>query len=332
MSGSVTIRDVCRETGVSVATVSRVLNNQPKVSKEKRAFVLEAIRRLGYTPNALARSLSKSRTDTLGVLLGQELSDNAVNVLRGIEMEAHARAFRVLLGRASADASSNEGGGALVDGLIVLDPMMSRQTIAAMHLRGRPLVMVQNRAGEASVSTVCASDEQGAYVGLKHILSMGHRKLLLISGPPGGEDSVLRMKGCDRALREFKLSPEEAAMMIGRYSPREALTAFREYRTRRGLPRAVFAFGDETAMAVMKELRVTGVRVPDEVAVIGFGGAEAGDYMGLTTIRVPTTAMGVEAVRVLAERIRDPQMKAAHIVMPCELVIRESCGGACNAS
>ncbi len=322
------MRDVCRETGVSVATVSRVINKQPKVSAARRKLVLEAIQRLGYTPNALARSLSRSRTDTVGVLLGQELSDSIVNVVRGIEIEAHTRGLHLLLGRASAGTSSDELGEALVDGLIVLDPMMSRQTISRMRSRGRPLVMIQNHAGEASVSTVCAADEQGAYLGLKHLLSMNHRKLLLISGPPGGEDSVLRMKGCDRVLREFKLSPEEAAMMIGRYSPREALTVFQEYRARRGLPRAVFAFSDDTAMAVMKELRVTGVRVPEQVAVVGFGGGVAGEYMGLTTISVPMMEMGREAVRVLAESIRDPQTKAAHIVMPCELVIRESCGGA----
>jgi LacI family transcriptional regulator len=314
-----------------VATVSRVLNNQPKVSKRTREAVHAAMKRLGYTPNAVARSLSRSRTDTIGVIFRQIASGFYADVMCGIEMECRARGLHMLITTSDRSAPQrlydcDQMGEARVDGVIVLDSTMDRETISRVRSFGRPLVMIQNRCGEASASTVSTADEQGAYLALKHLLSLGYRRLLLISGPPAAEDSSLRIKGCQRALAEFQVSEEEAAMIIGHYSSQEALASFREYRARRGLPRAIFAFNDDMALAVMKELRGTGVGVPEEVAVVGFDGLDAADFMGLTTVRIPMMEMGKQAVGILAERMADPDRNAAHIILPCELIVRGSSG------
>jgi LacI family transcriptional regulator len=333
MRAKYTIMDICRETGLSIATVSRVLNDSPKVTRETRQKVQAAILKLGYTPNAAARHLSGKGTNAIGVIFHQMTSGFYSLVMSGIELAARSASLRVLITIAHHEDPErphyydmlNE---ARIDGLIVLDSTLDPKTISKLKSYDRPMVLIQKASDDPAVATVCSANEEGGYLAVKHLLSLGYRDLLLVKGPDEAEDSHLRMEGCRRALKESGLSPERVPTIMGRYSAHEALMAFRAYREKHGLPRALFSFNDDMALAIMKELRLTGVKVPEEVALVGFDGIDAADYMGLTTVQMPMVDLGQEAVRLLVARLRRPVGPAAHVVKPCALVVRESCGGA----
>lgn len=324
-----TIMDVCKATGVSIATVSRVLNNSPRVLPETRAKVLAAIEKLGYKPNAAARNLSARRADALGVIFHQMTSGFYATVMSGIELEARSQGYHVLITLAHhADPERTRYYDMLdearVDGLIVLDSTLDAPTIAKLKSYGRPIVLIQKTSADPALATVCSANEDGARAVVEHLLSLGHRDLLLVTGPPEAEDSNLRMEGCARALREHGLSPDDARTICGKYSAHEALMAFRRQREEKGLPRAIFCFNDDMALSIMKELRITGVPVPESVAVVGFDGLDYADYTGLSTVQVPMMDLGREAVRLCIERLRNPAAPARHLVLPCPLVVRES--------
>ncbi|MBN1269845.1 MAG: LacI family DNA-binding transcriptional regulator, partial [Kiritimatiellae bacterium] len=304
-NGKSTILDICREAGVSVATASRVLNHSPKVTEETRRKVLAAVAKLGYTPNAAARRLVGKNANALGVIFHQMTSGFYASVMSGIEVEARGRGYHVLITLAHhADPERTRYYDMLdearVDGLIVLDSTLDATTIERLKTYERPIVLIQKASDDPEIATVCSANEEGACTAMRHLLSLGRGgRLLLVAGPVEAEDSDLRMQGCNRALAEHDLSLEDVDVIVGRYSAVDALEAFREYRDKQGLPAGIFAFNDDMALAIMKELRVTGVKVPAETAVIGFDGIEAADYMGLTTIEMPMMDLGREAVRLL---------------------------------
>ena len=330
--GPVTIRDICAHTGFSVATVSRAMNNKPKVSKEARATIFKAIRDLGFTPNAIARMLSRKQTDIIGVIFHQMTSGFYATVMSGIDLEARSRRLHVLSTIVHHADPERDGyydmvGEARVDGLIVLDSTMDAPTLERLKSYRRPLVLIEPSINDPRISTISSANEQGAYLAVRHLLKLGYRDLLLVLGAPEACDTRLRLSGCRKALAEQGLSMRRVDTITGYYSAHEAVVAFRKYlRERKKRPRAIFSFNDDMALSIMKELRLTGVRVPDEVAVVGYDGIEAADYMGLTTIRTPMLEMGHEAVKLLAARIENPAAKATHVVLKGELIVRESCG------
>lgn len=331
----VTIRDVCREAGVSVATVSRVLNGSPKVTDNTRRRILRTIHRLGYTPNAAARNLSGRKSNTVGVIFHQMTSGFYASVMSGIELEARTCGFHVLMTIAHhMDPDRTQYYDMLdearVDGLIILDSTLTDEMIENLKSYNRPIILIQKRSDDPAIATVSSANEDAAYTAVRHLLSLGYESLLLIEGSAEAEDSALRMNGCRRAIRDARLPQENVSVITGKYSAHEALQSFRRYRLDHPLPRAVFAFNDDMALSVMKELRVSGVKVPEEVAVMGFDGIEAANYMGLSTMRMPMMEMGREAVRQLVAKLKNPGAPSHHVVKDCDLTIRESCGAVAN--
>lgn len=334
--GKPTILDICRETGVSVATVSRVLNNSPRVTDETRRKVLDAVQRVGFKPNAAARHLSGKRARAFGAVFHQMTSGFYASVMSGIHLEARTQGYHLLVTlahhadpqRASYYDMLDE---ARVDGLIVLDSTLDREALLKLQSYNRPIVLIERTSTDPALASVSCANREGARAAVAHLLSLGYRDLLLVTGPPEAEDSGLRMDGCTDALRKARLPPGTAKTIAGNYSAHDALLAFRAFRHEHGLPRAVFAFNDDMALSIMRELRLTGVRVPGEVAVMGFDGIEAAEYMGLTSVQMPMLDMGREAVRLLIDRIRRPGTPAKHVLKDCRLVVRESCGGSTSS-
>lgn len=325
-----TLKDVCREALVSEATVSRVINNSPLVHERTRKRVVEVINRIGYTPNAAARNLSRSKTDVIGVIFHQMTSGFFAQVMDGIDRAAVRNGYHLLCSFTRDDAEPDKTCFGMfdemrVDGMIILDPCMSNELIEKFKAYRRPIIMIQNENKDPAIRSVSVDNEGGAYKGMKHLLSLGYRDLLIIRGPDGAQDAQLRLQGCERALQE---TPDVKTRYIdGFYSPVDALAAFRADRDKNGLPRAVFALNDSMALSVLKELQKTGVRVPEQVAVIGFDGIECADYVGLTTIQTPMRAMGEEAVRLFLEEVAGDKEKSKNRQLKTELIVRHTCGG-----
>lgn len=276
-------------------------------------------------------SRREKKPSTLGVVFHELTSGFYSLIMTGIDLEAFKLGYQLLITvskplmpgqRSPYDILEK----ARVDGLIVLDATLTPETLARLKDSGRPMAIIQNTFSDDAISAVVADNIGGAYQAMKHLLGQGYRKLLIVAGSPAVEDSDLRMRGCEKALAEYGMTINDVGVIVGDYQASEALHALRNYRERHGLPRAIFAFNDEMALAILKEFRQRGIQVPDEVAVVGFDGIDAADLMGLTTVKVPMVDIGREAIRLVAERIENPAVPPRHVVKETTLVIRESCG------
>lgn len=328
----ITQKHVARAAGVSEATVSRVLNQSPLVHENTRRRVLEAIRRLGYAPSAAARNLSRNRTDVIGVVFHQMSTGFFASVMSGIDAAARARGYHLLTAFSrdtveERDICYRMLDEARVDGLIVLDAALSDETIARLKSYRQPFVLIQREPDDPSVNTIAVDNQGGAYRALKHLLALEYTRLLILRGPPGAQDAQLRLAGCAEALREAGRDVS-CDYIDGFYNAERATEAFLAYRREHDLPRAVFALNDAMALAVLKLLRSEGVRVPEQVALVGFDGIESAEYVGLTTVQTPMEALGEGAVRILLDHLQDPSRPADKVRLPVQLVVRATCGGA----
>jgi DNA-binding LacI/PurR family transcriptional regulator len=327
-----TLKDVCREALVSEATVSRVVNNSPLVQQRTRDRVQQAIRKLGYTPNAAARNLSTNRTDVIGVVFQLMSSGFFAQVMAGIEEAARETGYHLLSAFTHADLDPSKTYFRMfdemrVDGVIILDQSLSNSFVNQLRQYHRPVVMIQRDLTDPQISSIAVENRQAARAAMKHLLSLGYDDLLVIRGPAGAQDAQLRLEGCRDALGELGRPTTICHYIDGFYASQPALEAFRGFCGKRGVPRAVFALNDAMALAILKELRTTGVRVPDQVAIVGFDGLDTAEYVGLTTIETPMTELGKGAVRLFLKRIESPDAPAEHLDLPCKLVVRATCGG-----
>lgn len=327
-----TLKDVCREALVSEATVSRVINNSPLVQDQTRRRVLDAIKRLGYTPNAAARNLSRSKTDMVGVVFHQMSSGFFAQVMAGLDKGARENGYHLLSAFTRDELDPSKTYCRIfdemrVDGVVILDPSLSPEFLEQLKGYRRPVVMIQRDSDDAEISTVSVENQKGAFTAMKHLLSLGYRDLLVVRGPSGSQDAQLRLAGCQQALAEAGAQKVSCRYIDGFYSPLNAQEAFREFRAKNGLPRAIFALNDAMALAILKDLRSTGVRVPDEVAIVGFDGVDCSDYVDLTTIETPMSALGEGAISLFLERMRNPDGPAQHRSLATSLVVRGTCGG-----
>lgn len=320
--------DVAREARVSRATVSRVISNHPLVSDATRRRVRMAMQRLGYTPNTLAQQLVRGRTDTICVVMSSIAPGFFADVMHGIGTAARRVGYVTTFVLGTLDDERRliyrelvAGGRA--DGLIILEPWLPRERIAELEELGKPVVLVQEETESRRVSSVAVDNRGGGRSGMQHLLGRGYRDVLLVTGPPAAQDAYERCEGCDEAVRAAGVHCT-VRRVNGEFMPDYALPQFTRFVRKNGMPRAVFAHNDAMAIAVLRELRRRSVRVPQEVAVMGFDGIEAAEYFDLTTVATPLFEIGEKSVDVLAAMLRDQSAGAQHVRLATSLTIRSS--------
>lgn len=329
-----TLKDVCREASVSKATVSRVINNKACVSAKIRATVLSAIKKLNYTPLATARDLSRSKRDTLGIVFQDLTAGFLLTVFRGVMHVAAGTGYNVITALSTTDEDEyalpkrllGEG---RVDGLIWLDPRLSSKTIGQIKECGIPFVLIQRDIGDPDINSISIENTHGAYLACSHLLKLGRRRLLFVTGPENNEDSRERLAGAKQALAEFNVPFSPDKVLVGHHVGPHAVKAFSDYLAQgHPLPDAIFAFNDNMAIALLQWMKKTGIRVPKDVALVGFDGIEESEYLGLTTVETPMYEVGTLAAQILLDSITDPsgQRKARQIILRGHLRVRETCG------
>lgn len=326
-----TLKDVCRDALVSEATVSRVINGSPLVHQRTRERVMDVIKKLGYTPNAAARNLSRSKTDTIGVVFHQMSSGFFAQVMAGIDKAARENRYHILCAFTHLETEPGKTCTSMfdemrIDGMIILDPALNKPLLNDLKSYRKPIVLIQCDSHDRDISSINVQNRRGAHAAVAHLLNLGYKDLLVVRGPAGAQDAQLRLEGCEQALKE-KGPGVTCRYIDGHYDPQDAVEAFRKYRAKHGLPRALFALNDAMALAILKDLRTDGVKVPEQVAIVGFDGVDTADYVGLTTIETPMNALGEGAVRLFLKRLEAPDQPAEHIQLETRLVVRNTCGG-----
>jgi LacI family transcriptional regulator len=329
-----TIAEVCDALGVSTATVSRVLNNKPGVGAELRKKVLAGVKELNYVPRAAARHLSSAKSDTLGIAFQDLTAGWLLTIFRGIISRAAGR-YHVITSISVREGDEFEVPSRLlaerrVDGLIWLDPRTPPQLIKRMKSQSVPFVVLQRQIADPDINTISIDSSQGAREAVSHLLNCGYRKLLFLTGPQDDADSLRKLDGAQQALKEFNVELPTQNILEGHHGGAHAVRAISEYvAAGHPMPEAIFAFNDAMAIAVLHWLRGRAIRVPQDVAIIGYDGIDEAKHVGLTTFETPMYEMGVLATQVLMDLIDLPatERKAKQLVLKGTLVIRDT-GGA----
>jgi len=327
------LADVCKEVGASTASVSRALNNMPGVGAKLKQRILTAVKELNYVPKAAARNLSSARNDTLGIVFQDLTAGWLLTVFRGIMSQAIGR-YHILTALSTRFGDEFELPRRLlaerrIGGLIWLDTRATVRMVREMAEQQIPIVVLQRRINVPGVSTVVIEGMQGAAEATRHLLRLGYRRLVVIAGQEDSEDSERKMEGVRQALQEsgIEISPDD--ILRGHHVGALAVEALSAYLAKgKALPEAILAFNDDMAIAVLNWLRKRGVRVPEDVALVGFDGIPEAEAYGLTTVDTPMYEMGMLATQLMIEHVESaPSARMSrNVILNGTLHIRETCG------
>ena len=330
---NVTITEIAAQCGVSAQTVSRVVNNRPDVSAATREAVEKAIANSGYQPSAIARGLVRRRSQTLGVIVAGLRDFGVSQILNGIAEQSQAAGYGLLL-REIADANAPELAPVVdmlishqVEGIIFATPSHDWTIRLADEIPKQcPPAIFLKREASPSRTTIGIDNTGGAITAVEHLLALGRTRIAHISGPARWLEARQRVLGWQQTLEKAGLTAHR--LVEGNWSSVSGQDAFRLLLERHPDIDAVFASNDQMALGVLREASDRGIRIPDDLAVIGFDGmSEASQFTpSLTTIAQPLTAIGGAAVERLLREIEGDEDAApgADIVMPTQLIVRES--------
>ncbi len=329
----VTIRDVARKAGVSIATVSRVFNGSSRVSPTSSRNVRAAAKRLDYWPHGGARSLTTSHTHAIGVLLPDLFGDFFSEVIRGIDQAARAENYQILVSSSHADTEEMLAAARFmqgrIDGLIAMVPDKGSAAAIRRIARRFPVVLLNPRFDVAGCGTVSIANYEGACAAVEHLIQLGHRRIAILKGPAGNVDAEERLRGYQKALRDAGLRPEPELELQGDFSQAGGHRLAPALLRLVPRPTAVFAANDCMAVGLLSALRDVHIEVPRDLAVTGFDDIAISRYLNppLTTVRVEPQVLGQRATHALIASIRVPGTQPpAHAVLPAALVVRVSCG------
>ncbi len=331
---SVTITDVARRAGVSMKTVSRVMNAEPHVREEVREKVLRIARELRYRPKISARSLAGARSYQVGFVLSYA-SPYVLHAQLGALRACHQRGFHLVVEQieaASPDLAAEMEAltnGLAVDGMILLPTVCDNQVVLeALDRAGIPYVRVAPATDPDRGASIEVDDEGAAGIITDHLLDLGHRRIGLVQGPPGHVASVRRLEGYRKALAARGIEPLPDLLQEGAFFYASGLAAAERLLVLPEPPTAIFASNDEMALAVMAKAQSKGLNIPRDLSVAGFDDiASAGMvWPGLTTMRQPMADMAAAAAEIIIAGAGKgaPPASARAPPFDCELVIRES--------
>jgi LacI family transcriptional regulator len=335
---SASIKEVALKAGVSIATVSRVINDKGPVAVETRQRILAAIEQLRYVPHGAARSLITNQTDTIGVLLPDLYGEFFSEVIRGIDLAARRSGFHVLISGFHSDRAEIEAVlralRGRVDGLIVLSPDVDAQGLRRNLPETLPVVLlntrVKGREG-AAFDAINVDNYGGAFAMARHLASLGHRRIALICGPAENADARERLRGYRDAQRAEGIAPPPALEVPGDFSEESGYRAGQRLLTLEPRPEAVFAANDSMAIGCLFALREAGVEVPGGIALAGFDDIPIARYVtpSLSSVHVPIAELGTRAMERLLHAVEHKnEHERRQETVPTTLVVRGSCGGA----
>ena len=326
------ISDVAQRAGVSIATVSRVLNGTAPVDTETAERVRSAISALNYFPHAAARTLASRRTHTIGLLLPEISGGFFQPMLRGVEAGVSEAGFNLLIHTTQShpeNAPHRPLGEHNTDGLLVFTESLDAKELTRLHSIGFPVVLLhQAPPNSLNIPVVTIENQSGAQKIVDHLIEIhDRRRIIFLQGPEGHEDSTWREKGYLEALEAHGISFDPSLIMRGNFDRTIAQASIDQLLSDNVIFDAVFTGDDESAIGVLLSLRKAGRRVPEDIAIVGFDDSVFANTLmpPLTTVRAPTEQVGKQAVRQLVRIIQGEKVES-RLVLPIELTIRQSCG------
>jgi len=331
LSSKITIIEVAAEAGVSFATVSRVINNDTHVKPETRERVLAAMQRLGYVANRQARSLAGGKSNTIGLLVPDLGTGYIGEIIRGIDTELSWNDIDLVLytthrtATKEANYVANLARG-MVDGLLLVLPRNPVDYIETLTRRNFPFVLIDHQGTAENCPAVGATNWQGAYTATEYLITLGHRRIGFITGSIDLGCSQDRLKGYRSALRTHHIAETPELVYEGTFFQPDGYAGACALLDLPDHPTAIFASNDVMAMGVMDAIRNRGLRIPDDISVVGFDNIpqSAMVYPPLTTVQQPLEQMGRVAAQMLISILNNAEKDTSRIELPTELIVRGS--------
>lgn len=327
---NVTIKDVAKAAGVSVATVSRVLNKSATVSEAAAEQVNNAIKELGYNPNFLGRNLRKCETNVILAILPSTEHSFYNEIIKGMQSAASENGYDILLCTSnSMHSTESRMLGMLynrtVDAAVMLGTQLSAEELNELNEKHYIAICCERVEG-ANVLTVTVDDESGAYTAVKNLISLGHRKIAIISTEGMALSSKDREHGYIKALNEFDIPVKEEYIYRGTYDPYNGGKAFEQFMALPEPPTAIFCISDLLAAGTMKKAISNGYKIGEDISVCGFDNIQMCELYnpGITTIEQPAFEIGKTVINELVKNIKQNQKKGRHIKLNYRLIQRES--------
>lgn len=330
-----TLEKIAQLSGVSRSTVSRVINNDPHVKAATRERVLEVVQALNYHPNMAARSLASNRKNILGLVIPTGVSALFTDpyfplLIRGVTTASSAQNYSVMLWLAEPEYERRTIRQVLyngfVAGIVISSMLLDDPLVEALVEADFPFVSVGRHPNNPNVSYVDVDNRKSAQDIVTHLLRLGYQRIAHISGPLNIVSGLDRQEGYLAALRSRGVAVDPQLLVEGDFTEDGAALAMQRLLPRS--PRAVFAASDMMAVGALRAIQAAGLRVPDDIAVVGFDDIPFAERLtpSLTTMRQPIHQMGEVAVKTLLDLLEHPDMGPQHVILPTQLMIRESCG------
>lgn len=329
---SATIYDVAREAGVSMATVSRVVNGNPNVKPTTRKKVSEAIERLGYRPNAVARGLASKKTTTVGVIIPDISNVFFSELARGIEDIATMYKYNIIL--CNSDQNVNKEIrliqtllGKQVDGIVFMGGEITGVHVEEFKKSPVPIVLAATTDEQGEIPSVNINYEQSVFEAISYLIEEGHRHIGFINGPTEVPiNGIYKFGGYKRALESHGLPFDESMIAIGDYTYESGKEATEQFLEQKVKPTAVFAASDEMAIGVIHEIQDRGMKVPDDLEVISNENTRLAQMVRprLTSIVEPMYDIGAVAMRLLTKLMNNEKVDNDTVILPYRIEYRES--------
>lgn len=335
---NLTLEDIARQAGVSRSTVSRVVNDHPNVRDDVRMRVWEVIKRTGYHPHAAARTLASQRSWMIGLVLPRSVSSFFTDpyfphLTQGIAQACNQYNYTLSLFLVSSKEDEEKifprvSRRGLLDGILVQSGQIGDRLIDRLVASNIPLVIAGRPFHTSGVSYIDVDNVKAAYNAVTHLIQLGYRRIGTIAGPANTTVGLDRREGYLTALAEHGWDVDETLIVEGDFTEASGYQAMQHLLPAR--PDAIFAASDIMAVGAMRAARDAGLRIPDDVAFVGFDDLPTTTLFDcpLTTIRQPVVEFGIKAVETLLDLIVNGTKPARRIIMETELIVRSSCGAA----
>jgi len=329
---TITIKDVAKQAGVSISTVSRVINDSKPVTDEVKQKVLDVIKETGYIPNPLARSLVTKKSQLIGVIV-PEVSDSFVNeILNGIEEVAKMYDYEILLANTYSDKAQelkciNLLRAKQVEGIVMISWKVEEEHINYIQNCGIPASYISKTARDYDIHTVSVNNTEATYDMTKYLIEKGHKDIAFIM--TSQDDTVLemeRLSGYEKALKEKNIKINKDLIKYGETTYEAGYSSMKELLNEGKVPHAAFVTGDEAAIGAINAICDAGYRVPEDISVAGFNDVKIAKIYRpkLTTVHQPLYDMGAVAIRMVIKMINKEPLEDKKIELPYRIVERES--------
>jgi len=322
----VTIKDVANKAGVSISTVSYVINHKKKVKPQTEEKIFNAIKELNYSPNLTARSLKTKRTNSIGVIVPDISNMFFTEIIKGIEDTASKENYVIILCSTYENAEKEEKELKTlidkdVDGLIFIST--GKTQISDIHKKV-PIVLVDRKLGSSYLS-VMLNNKKGGFLATDYLLSKRNAEVFLFTGPLTINTYFERMSGYLEALEKHGYSYNERSIINCEVSYSGGIKAFENFAYKNEI-KSIFAANDLIALGLIKSILQSGLKIPDDIMIVGFDDIPTSSIINpsLTTIRQPTYFMGLKAAELIFNKLNDNPIEEKHIILEPELIVRDS--------